>query len=135
MRAFVSVKCHFSAAHRLFNASWTMEENERVFGICNNPNGHGHNYTLEVTVQGPVPEGTGMVTDMKQLKEIVEEAVVRRVDHKHLNLDVPFLAGVIPTAENLAASFWNVLEPLLPEGRLYEVRLCESDRNAAFVRR
>jgi 6-pyruvoyltetrahydropterin/6-carboxytetrahydropterin synthase len=135
MRSFITVKLHFSAAHRLFNPAWDFDTNQRVFGMCNNPNGHGHNYILEVTVEGEIPPETGMITDMKSLKDLVEERLIRHVDHKHLNLDVPFLDGIIPTAENLAVAFWNILDPVITEGKLHEIRIHESDRNAAFVRR
>ena len=135
MRSFISVKTGFSAAHRLFNPEWSFERNQEVYGICNNPHGHGHNYTLEVTVEGAIPPETGMILDMKELKELIEDAVISKVDHKHLNHDVDFLQGVIPTAENLATVFWGILEPGIGEGKLYEVRVYESSKNIAFVRR
>ncbi len=134
MRTFVTIKTHFSAAHRLYRADWDDAKNLEVFGACANPNGHGHNYELEVTVEGPVDPETGMVVNMKDLKAAVNEWVVDRVDHKHLNLDVPFLSGVIPTAENLAVAFWAALEPRVPAGRLHELRLQETERNIAIVR-
>lgn len=134
MRTLVTVKTHFSAAHRLYRADWDDAKNQEVFGACANLNGHGHNYELEVTVEGPVDPETGMVVNMKDLKAVVNEWVVDRVDHKHLNLDVPFLSGVIPTAENLAVAFWAALEPRVPAGRLHELRLQETERNIAIVR-
>ena len=135
MQTLLTVKTHFSAAHRLSQPAWDDDKNAQVFGLCANPNGHGHNYELEVTVEGPVNQETGMIMDMKALKTLIQEVVLDRVDHKHLNLDVPFLRGIIPTAENLAVAFWEVLDPRIPAGRLYELRLQETERNIAVVRR
>ena len=135
MRTFLTVKQHFSAAHRLFRADRSDAENKALFGACANPNGHGHNYTLEVTVEGAVSGETGMILDMKDLKAIIQGEILDKVDHKNLNLDVPFLEGVIPTAENLAVAFWELLEHKIPEGKLHEVRVQETERNVAFVRR
>jgi len=103
----------FSAAHRLHNPELSEEENRRLYGICNNPNGHGHNYAVEVTVRGPIAASTGMVMDLNRLMILLREELISQVDHRHLNHDVPFLEGVIPTAENVAVAFWNVLEPRL----------------------
>ena len=126
---YVSRKAHFSAAHRLFNPTFTEDRNEEVFDKCNNPRGHGHNYTLEVTVAGlPDPE-TGYVIDLKKLARLMDELVIERVDHKHLNYDVPELRGIIPTAENIAIVFWQLLEPKIEDGKLFSVRLFESDNN------
>lgn len=122
----------FSAAHRLHNPKLSDEENRNLYGICNNENGHGHNYAVEVTVRGTVPGSTGMVMDLNRLMVILREEIVSQVDHKHLNLDVPFLSGIIPTAENVAIAFWNRLEPRLKgfEGcRLHRVRIYESRNN------
>jgi len=135
MQSYISVRRHFSAAHRLCNPEWSPEENQRIYGTCSNPNGHGHNYTLEITVCGKIDPETGMILDMKTLKELIDDAVIARVDHKHLNHDVPFLDGIVPTAENLAAAVWKILDPLIQEGALHEVRVYESDRNIAIVRR
>src|SRR5512137_1402519 len=126
---YVTRRAHFCAAHRLFNPAWSDEKNAEVFGKCNNPNGHGHNYDIEVTVAGEAPAETGMVIDLKKLAEIVEREIVERVDHKHLNHDVDFLQGVIPTAENMALAFWKVLAPKITEGRLSSIRLYESVNN------
>jgi 6-pyruvoyltetrahydropterin/6-carboxytetrahydropterin synthase len=131
---YVTRKAHFCAAHRLYNPAWSPEQNARVFGKCNNPNGHGHNYDLEVTVVGDPPPESGMVIDLKVLAEIVEQEVVDRVDHKHLNLDVDFLRGVIPTAENMAIAFWKILAPKIPGGRLYSIKLYESSNNLVEYR-
>ena len=123
----------FSASHRLDNPELSPEENQRLFGICNNPHGHGHNYEIEVTVRGRVSDRTGMVMNLTDLMTMVTEKVVRQVDHKHLNHDVSFLEGVIPTAENLAVAFWDQLESELAEQNdachLYRIRLFESRSN------
>ncbi|MFM8457259.1 MAG: 6-pyruvoyl trahydropterin synthase family protein [Ignavibacteria bacterium] len=126
---YVTRKMHFSAAHRLFNPTFSHEKNEQIFDKCNNPLGHGHNYTLEVTVKGiPDPE-TGYVIDLKKLRDIIEEFVVDKVDHKHLNYDVDFLRGIIPTAENLAICFWSILESKIPSGTMHSIKLFETDQN------
>jgi 6-pyruvoyltetrahydropterin/6-carboxytetrahydropterin synthase len=126
---YVTRKAHFSAAHRLFNPTFSDDRNEEVFDKCNNPRGHGHNYTVEVTVAGQPDPATGYVIDLKKLARLMDELVIDRVDHKHLNYDVPELRGVIPTAENIAIVFWQLLEPAITEGRLYAVRVFESDNN------
>jgi 6-pyruvoyltetrahydropterin/6-carboxytetrahydropterin synthase len=120
---------HFSCSHRLFNPDWSDEKNEAVFGKCNNPAGHGHNYYLEVTVAGDVDPDTGYVVDLKELKHVINEYVLSRVDHRNLNVDVDFLQGVIPTAENIAIGIWKQLEHRIPRGRLYQVRLYETEKN------
>lgn len=128
---FVTRKAAFSAAHRLYNPAFTDERNEEVFDKCNNYFGHGHNYVLEVTVKGvPDPE-TGYVIDLKKLRDILDERIIDRVDHKHLNFDVDFLRGIIPTVENLAVMFWRRLEDHLPSGELHAIRLFESEHNYA----
>ncbi|HTR81630.1 MAG TPA: 6-carboxytetrahydropterin synthase, partial [Bacteroidota bacterium] len=103
---YVTRKAHFSAAHRLFNPAFSDEKNLEVYDKCANPNGHGHNYNLEITVAGDPDPETGYVIDLKRLKKIIEEYFVSKVDHKHLNYDVDFLKGVIPTAENIAKACW-----------------------------
>ena len=104
----VTRRAVFSASHRLHNPEWSEEKNYEVYDKCNNPNGHGHNYVMEITVSGiPDPE-TGYVIDLKRMKRIINENVVDLVDHKHLNLDVPFLKGIIPTVENIAVTFLMV---------------------------
>jgi 6-pyruvoyltetrahydropterin/6-carboxytetrahydropterin synthase len=131
---YVTRKAHFSAAHRLYNPSFSDEKNEAVFDKCNNPLGHGHNYTVEVTVAGiPDPE-TGYVVDLKKLAELMDRVIIDRVDHKHLNFDVPELRGIIPTAENIALVFWSLLAPHIMEGELYSIRVAESDNNFAEYR-
>ncbi|MEW6742894.1 MAG: 6-carboxytetrahydropterin synthase [Planctomycetota bacterium] len=125
----ITRRAEFSASHRLCNPRFTAEENERVYGKCANPNGHGHNYVVDVTLRGPVDPRTGMLIDLKLLKEIVEREVITPMDHRHLNEDVFFLEGVIPTAENLAIAIWERLAPHLPENLLWRVRLWETARN------
>ena len=126
---YITRKSHFSASHRLFNPAWSMEKNTEVYGKCNNPHGHGHNYEIEVTVAGNPPKETGMVMDLKKLADIMEEEIIEKVDHKHLNHDVPFLKDVITTAENMATAFWKILEPKITEGKLYSIRVYESANN------
>jgi 6-pyruvoyltetrahydropterin/6-carboxytetrahydropterin synthase len=126
---YVTRKCHFSAAHRLYNPEFSNEKNDAIFDKCNNFWGHGHNYDIEVTVAGvPDPE-TGYVIDLKQLRDIIEVEILEKVDHKHLNHDVDFMQGIIPTAENLAIMFWKILEPVLPSGKLHSIKLFESENN------
>ncbi len=119
-------KIEFAASHRYHNPELSEEENRRIFGKCNNPHGHGHNYTLEVTVAGEPDPKTGMVLDLKDLKEILEREIMQRMDHRYLNFEVPELAGQIPTCENIARLIWQLLEPKITYGRLHRVRLYES---------
>lgn len=131
---YVTKRVSFSAAHRLYNPNFSDEKNEEIFGLCNNKMGHGHNYDLEVTVRGNVQKETGMVIDLNKLKKILIREIVEKVDHKHLNYDVPFLKGVIPTAENLAVKFWDILKDKIDEGELYEIKLYESRNNVVIYR-
>ena len=131
---FITRKIEFSAGHRLFNPAFSDEKNEATFGLCNNPNGHGHNYVLEVTLSGEVCADTGMVFDLKELKKLTQREIIDKVDHKNLNVDVDYLKGVIPTAENLAIKFWDILEPKVTKGRLHEIKLYESERNYVVYR-
>ena len=126
---YITRRLEFCASHRLFNPDFSDEKNESTFGLCNNPNGHGHNYVLEVTVKGEVDPETGMVLDLKALKKLINEEIINKVDHKNLNVDVDFLKGVIPTAENIAIHIWNILESKIESGELHEVKLFESERN------
>ncbi|MCX6168544.1 MAG: 6-carboxytetrahydropterin synthase [Ignavibacteriales bacterium] len=119
----------FSSSHRLFNPNFSDSENERIFGKCSNLNGHGHNYTLEVIIVGDINIETGYVIDLKLLKEIIIENVIQKVDHKNLNLDVDFLSGKIPTAENICLGIWNQLIDKIPSGKLYSVKLYETENN------
>ncbi len=126
---YVTRRETFSAAHRLFNPAWTDEKNEALFDKCNNPAGHGHNYVLEVTVEGGIDPETGYVVDLKELKSIIRREVIDRLDHKNLNTDVDFLAGLIPTAENIAVAVWKRLRDRIPSGRLHSIRLRETENN------
>lgn len=121
----------FNAAHRVHNPALSEEENARLFGKCNNPNWHGHNYTLEVSVSGEPDPLTGYVLDLAELKRIVEREYVDHVDHKNFNLDVPFMRGTIPTTENIILSCWRVLEPALRPRRLTRLKLWETENNYA----
>ncbi len=119
-------KIEFAASHLYHNPDFSPEENRRIFGKCNNPHGHGHNYTLEVTVAGEPDPVTGMVLDLKDLKEILEREVMQRMDHRFLNYEVPELAGQIPTCENIARVIWQLLDPQIKQGKLHRVRLYET---------
>jgi 6-pyruvoyltetrahydropterin/6-carboxytetrahydropterin synthase len=119
----------FNAAHRVHNPELSDLENARLFGKCNNPNWHGHNYVLEVSVRGKVEQKTGYVLDLAQLKEIVGREVIEKVDHRNLNLDVDFMSGIIPTTENLAVGIWKILVRAIAPAQLVLIRLWESENN------
>ena len=119
----------FAAAHRLFKPELSDEENLKLFGKCSHPNWHGHNYTLEVIVAGEVDTDTGFVMDLKDLKEIVRKNVITKVDHKNLNLDTDFMKGKIPTSENIVIAIWNELEDKITKGKLFSVKLYETENN------
>jgi len=123
---YLTRKIEFSAAHRYHNPDFSAEENRRIFGKCNYPNGHGHNYVLEVTVGGETDPATGMVLDLKELKDLLDREVMDRMDHRSLNHEVAELAGRIPTCENVAAVIWELLAPKIRRGKLARVRLWES---------
>lgn len=127
--ASVTRRAHFNAAHRLHNPSRSDEWNEATFGACNNPNFHGHNYELDVTVRGTIDPSTGFVIDTAVLQTLIDEYVVGRLDHKNLNLDVAWFADHIPTAERIAQYCWEQLEPRVPAGSLANIRLWETPRN------
>ncbi|HEX8696035.1 MAG TPA: 6-carboxytetrahydropterin synthase [Longimicrobium sp.] len=126
----VTRRVHFSAAHRLHNPAFSDEENRRIFGLCNSPNWHGHNYELEITVEGEPDPETGYLVDLGQVRDVAEE-VLRDVDHRNLNLDVPWMQGVIPSTENLVVALWRQLAPRMPRGRLARLVLYETPRNWA----
>ena len=133
---FVTRKAHFNAAHRLHNPSKSDDWNAQTFGKCNYPNWHGHNYIIEVTVAGIPNKENGYVIDLGKLKEIMEEKILEPCDHRNLNMDVPFLKGVLPTSENLVVAFYNELkeavESIAANGcKLYSVKLFETERNIA----
>ncbi len=125
----VSRKAHFNAAHRLYRKDWSFEKNQAVFGKCNNPNYHGHNYELIVTVTGPIDPETGYVLDVKVLADLIKEKVEDRFDHKNLNVDTVEFQNLNPTAENIAVVIWNLLKPNLPSNLEVEVVLYETPRN------
>ena len=118
-------KAEFSSSHYYWNDAWSEEENARRFGKCANRNGHGHNYTLEVTVSGEIDATTGFVVDLKQLKDVLEREVVSVYDHRHLNLEVPEFKSAIPTTENIAIAAWKRLDGKIPGARLHRVRVYE----------
>jgi 6-pyruvoyltetrahydropterin/6-carboxytetrahydropterin synthase len=123
---YLTRRAEFSASHFYHNPEFTPEENRRIFGKCNNPHGHGHNYMLEVTVKGEVDPRSGFVVDLKELKEVMNREVVEALDHRHLNKEVPEFAKQIPTSENLAIAIWKRLSPKLKVAKLHRVRLYET---------
>ena len=128
-RVTVTRRVRFNAAHRVHNPALSDEENDRLFGKCNNPNWHGHNYTLDVSVEGDPDPITGYVLDLARLKEIIEREVVSFVDHRNFNLDVPFMRDVIPTSENIAIVFWRRIEPHVSPAKLIRIVLWETENN------
>ncbi len=129
MKVAVFRKAHFNAAHRLNNPNWSDARNEEVFGKCNNPNYHGHNYDLEVKVVGPVDPDTGYVFDMKQLKDLIKNYITDKFDHKNLNLDTDEFKNLNPTAENIAVVIWNILREKIDRKYDLTIRLYETERN------
>ncbi len=129
MNVTVSRKAHFNAAHRLFRKDWSMEQNNAVFGKCNNPNFHGHNYELIVSVTGKINTETGFVIDVKILSDLIKEHIENAFDHKNLNLDVPDFEHLNPTAENIAVVIYNKLRPFIDATNDLEVVLYETPRN------
>jgi len=125
----VTRRLTFNAAHRVHNPTLSDDENRELFGLCNNPNWHGHNYVLEVSVTGPVEERTGYVLDLGRLKQLVEREVLSQVDHRNMNVDVPFMRGVIPTSENIVVECWRLIAPLVAPERLSRLRLWETENN------
>src|SRR5947209_2614352 len=123
---YLTRKAEFSASHYYHNPELSPEENARLFGKCNNPHGHGHNYTLEVTVKGAVDARSGFVVDLKELKEIMNREVIDALDHRFLNKEVPEFRAQIPTTENVAIAIWQRLEPKLRVARLHRVRVYET---------
>lgn len=128
---YVTRTVRFNGAHRLHNPEKSDAWNRNTYGKCNNPNFHGHNYKLEVTVAGEPDEETGYVVDLSEVKRIVNERVVAKLDHSNLNLDVDFLKGIMPSTENIAIAIWRQLEGSFPNGLLYCVRLFETENNMA----
>ncbi len=129
MKVKTSRKASFNAAHRLYRPDWDEEKNNEVFGKCNNPKFHGHNYDLIVSVTGEIDPETGFVMDLKVLKELIKEHVEEALDHKNLNLDVPEFKNLNPTAENIVVVIWNKLRPHINSNKELEVVLYETPRN------
>ena len=129
MKVTVSRKAHFNSAHRLYRKDWTAEQNDAVFGKCNNPNFHGHNYELIVSVKGEIDQETGFVVDVKILSDLIKEHIENAFDHKNLNLDVPDFQDLNPTAENIAVVIWNKLRNYIDSNKELEVVLYETPRN------
>lgn len=122
-------KSHFNAAHRLHNPAWNDARNKEVFGVCNNPNYHGHNYELIVKVSGEIDKGSGYVMDMKILQDLIDEHITSRFDHKNLSVDVEEFKDLNPTAENIAVLCWNILRKQIPEDKDLSIVLYETERN------
>ena len=129
MKVTVSRKAHFNSAHRLYRKDWSDEQNDAIFGKCSNPNFHGHNYELIVSVTGPIDPDTGYVMDMKVLKDYIKSEVEDAFDHKNLNIEVPEFADTIPTAENIVVVIYNKLKKILSSEQSMEVVLYETPRN------
>ncbi|WP_373517554.1 6-pyruvoyl tetrahydropterin synthase family protein [Pricia sp.] len=129
MKVKVSRKAHFNAAHRLYRKDWSDDKNNAVFGKCNNPNFHGHNYELIVSVFGEIDSETGFVVDMKVLKDLIKEKVEDALDHKNLNVEVPEFKELNPTAENISVVIWNKLRTHIDANHELEVKLYETPRN------
>ena len=129
MKVTVSRKAHFNAAHRLFRPDWSDEKNQTIFGKCNNPNYHGHNYELFVSVTGEINPETGYVMDLKELSDLIESEIEDAFDHKNLNLDVPEFKNLNPTAENIVVVVWNKLRAKIIKSHDLEVVLYETPRN------
>lgn len=122
----------FCASHILYSEQFSSKRNLEVFGSCATL--HGHNYEMEVTIAGEVQVETGYVVDLKKVKDLIRSEIIQKVDHRHLNTDVDFLKGINPTVENLAQTFWNILEPKIPSGALYSIRLRETENNVVEYR-
>ncbi len=133
---YITKQVHFCAAHRLFNPAWSDEKNEEVFGPCANKNWHGHNFDLHITIKGEPDEDTGFVMNFKDLKTLVNREILDKLDHKNLNLDVPFLEGKLTSCENLIIQIWNILEPQVQRqtgqrARLHKLKLYETPTSYA----
>lgn len=126
---YVYRRAHFSAAHRVFDPALSDEENFDLFGGCSNPNGHGHNYYIEVCIAGEPNRKTGYVIDLKKVNDILRRYFVEKVDHKNLNTDVEFMKNINPTTENIAIAAWKQIAPHITEGKLYSVRIYETEKN------
>lgn len=125
---YITRKVHFNAAHKLYNPNWTEAQNEEFFGKCSNKYYHGHNFDMYVTVKGVANTETGMVMDLKHLKDIINRYVVDKLDHKNINMDVDFMQGKIASIENLVVEIWEQLEPHITDGQLHCIKLYETER-------
>jgi 6-pyruvoyltetrahydropterin/6-carboxytetrahydropterin synthase len=130
----VTRRLHFNAAHRVHNPALSDAENNELFGKCNNPNWHGHNYILDVSVRGEISAKTGYVVDLSRVKEVVTREVIDKVDHRNLNVEVDFMKGKIPTTENIVVAMWDVLKPAVAPATLERLVLWETQNNAAEYR-
>src|SRR6476469_468969 len=128
-RCAITRRVHFNAAHRLHNPKYSEEWNRTIFGECSNPNYHGHNYELELTVEGEIDPETGYVMDLNKLRDLAQDRLLRHLDHKNLNLDVPWFQSLMPTSENIAVVCCRELRPALPAGLVLRLRLWETPRN------
>jgi 6-pyruvoyltetrahydropterin/6-carboxytetrahydropterin synthase len=128
---YITRRERFNAAHRLFKPEFTDEENLRVFGKCSNPNWHGHNYTLFVTLKGEIDPQTGFLVNLKDLSELINLYVIEKLDHRNINLEVDFMAGVLASTENLAIGIWKQIEPAVMQlgAELHCVKVCETENN------
>lgn len=128
---FITRKEHFNAAHKLYNNLWTEEKNAEVFGKCSNPNWHGHNYELYVTVKGSINKDTGFIVNLKELSSIIRVEICDKLDHKNLNLDVDFLQDVMTSTENVAIAIFDILSPKIESlgAKLHSIKLCETENN------
>lgn len=135
MKTKVTRRMTFCAGHRIYNPDLSEAENYRIFGECANPNGHGHNFVLEVTIAGEINEETGMIINLKDMKSVMAEHVISRVDHKNLNKDVDFMDGIIPTTENFAQRIWDILDKVFTGGHLERIILRESENNFVEIDR
>ncbi len=130
MIATICRKAHFNAAHRLHNPNWTDEKNQEVFGKCNNPFYHGHNFDLEVRIRGEVDQETGFIMDMAELGQIIKREIEQRFDHKNLNLDCPEFANILPSTENFAKIIYDYLKAVLPQQHQLHITLHETSKNS-----
>jgi 6-pyruvoyltetrahydropterin/6-carboxytetrahydropterin synthase len=133
---YITRRFHFSSSHRVFNPELSDEENLKIYGKCSNPNGHGHNYVMDVTVSGEINEDTGFVMDLTDIKLIVEEKIINKVDHKNMNIDVDFMKGVLPSTENIARKFWEQIESMINTSnrKLYSIKISETVNNSVEYR-
>jgi len=133
---YITRRFYFSASHRVYRKELSEAENLKLFGKCSNPNGHGHNYNMEITVAGEIDTETYFVMDLKELKELVNKEIIEKVDHKNFNLDVEFMKDIVPTTENIAVQFWNILKNKIdtPNRKLYSVKIRETENNSVEYR-